>query len=197
MDNGISKDLLLEIDSLQQLTQAIYDAPESRLKTILRDLCIQLPAAREAVARHLLVTEDRIKEKADSSDDDGSEDEDSEESDDSDESREPEVKPQTPVKMGSKRLRPRYGICENCDEEFDLTTNSKRSCRYHPEYSEPDYDYFVDHDEAIHGIIDSPDMREEYPEGYIYPCCNRRGDEEPCTRDWHIDASSKRCRLDN
>ena len=31
-----------------------------------------------------------------------------------------------------KRLRPRFATCENCAEEFDVETNNKRSCRWHP-----------------------------------------------------------------
>lgn len=27
---------------------------------------------------------------------------------------------------------PRYAVCVNCEKEFDVTTNTKKSCRYHP-----------------------------------------------------------------
>lgn len=30
-----------------------------------------------------------------------------------------------------KRLRPRYAICGNCSEEFDVTDNGKKACSYH------------------------------------------------------------------
>ena len=30
-----------------------------------------------------------------------------------------------------KRVRPRYTMCENCSEEFDVTDNVKGACVYH------------------------------------------------------------------
>lgn len=33
---------------------------------------------------------------------------------------------------GTKRLISRYARCVNCEEEFDTTEISKKSCRYHP-----------------------------------------------------------------
>lgn len=51
--------------------------------------------------------------------------------------------------------------------------------------SHPDEDFFADHDEDCHGIIDTDEMREEYPDGFIYECCDRNGEEEPCIKDWH------------
>jgi hypothetical protein len=29
-------------------------------------------------------------------------------------------------------------------------------------------------------------MREEYPDGFTYACCDRNGEEVPCMQDWHI-----------
>lgn len=31
-----------------------------------------------------------------------------------------------------KRQRPRYAICRNCNEEFDITQNDRGGCVYHP-----------------------------------------------------------------
>jgi hypothetical protein len=47
-------------------------------------------------------------------------------------------------------------------------------------YTVPDYegDFWTDHDENCHGVIDTDDMREEYPEGFIWTCCEKSGDEE-------------------
>lgn len=33
--------------------------------------------------------------------------------------------------------------------------------------------------------MDTEENRRYYPEKFIYPCCDRYGDEEPCTTDWH------------
>jgi hypothetical protein len=32
----------------------------------------------------------------------------------------------------NKRQRSRFAFCENCEKEFDVTTNTEESCRYHP-----------------------------------------------------------------
>lgn len=37
----------------------------------------------------------------------------------------------THVQKAPKRLRPRYATCTNCDQEFDVTDNGKKSCRWH------------------------------------------------------------------
>jgi hypothetical protein len=42
-----------------------------------------------------------------------------------------------------------------------------------------------DHDENCHGPIDTEENRRDYPGSFIYPCCDRDGEEQPCTIDWH------------
>ncbi|OQD78377.1 hypothetical protein PENDEC_c001G03943 [Penicillium decumbens] len=32
---------------------------------------------------------------------------------------------------------PRYAFCKACEKEFDITTNTEKSCRYHPSPAEP------------------------------------------------------------
>jgi hypothetical protein len=39
---------------------------------------------------------------------------------------------------------------------------------------------WADHDERCHGTIDTKDMRKESPEGFIWDCCGKRGDESGC-----------------
>jgi hypothetical protein len=56
-----------------------------------------------------------------------------------------------------------------------VTENDSDACEYHPEEMERDEDFFCDHDNW-----DSDFDREEFPDGYIYGCCNKRGDEEGC-----------------
>ncbi|CAL8583818.1 hypothetical protein XPA_009435 [Xanthoria parietina] len=86
--------------------------------------------------------------------------------------------------QGRKRLRPRYATCRNCEEEFDVTQNGSEDCVYHPEETEVDYDAatWVDHDEDCHGTIDSEEMRREFPEAFIYPCCENIHDSSKKTR---------------
>ena len=37
----------------------------------------------------------------------------------------------THVQKAPKRLRPRFATCINCDQEFDVTDNGKKACRWH------------------------------------------------------------------
>lgn len=51
----------------------------------------------------------------------------------------------------------------------------------------PDYegDFWADHDEKCHGVIDSAELREEYPDGYIWDCCGETGSHPGCMRGPH------------
>ena len=62
----------------------------------------------------------------DGEDEDGNGDGDKGEEDGDTDERRTEVTPNL------KRLRPRFGICDNCNEEFDVETNDKYSCMWHP-----------------------------------------------------------------
>ncbi|KAJ9205249.1 hypothetical protein C8Q69DRAFT_113590 [Paecilomyces variotii] len=167
-----------------RLNDAIESLSKPLLRAIVRDICINVPGARDYATNKLFVAYDDSK---DDDDDQSSTASSSEGEDGERENTKPEKKPgaaPAPI-AGTKRLRLRYVRCENCEQQFDIVTNTATSCRYHPEYSEPDYDLFVDHDEDCHGTIDSSEMREQFPEKFIYPCCDRTGVEEPCTVDWH------------
>ena len=37
----------------------------------------------------------------------------------------------THVQKAPKRLRPRFATCINCDQEFDVTDNGNKACRWH------------------------------------------------------------------
>ena len=59
---------------------------------------------------------------------------------------------------------------------------------------EPDYesDFWADHDENCHGIIDSKESREEYPEGFLWDCCGRIGTDPGCVSFRHEAHPDKR-----
>ena len=50
---------------------------------------------------------------------------------------------------------------------------------------EPDDDFWADHDERCHGRID--DLKDDVPEGFLWDCCDRTGDEEGCRIGTHVD----------
>ncbi|KAK2810909.1 hypothetical protein FQN50_002500 [Emmonsiellopsis sp. PD_5] len=154
-------------DAHKKLEIAIDDLSELRLRNLMKGLCRKFPELGKRVGIELLTTEEAIQRHAES---------------------------QSEKSADLKRPRPRYVICDNCDEEFDVLDNPRECCRYHPKPSEPNYDFFEDHDEDCHGIIDSEGMREEFPEGFIHPCCNRTGEEEPCEVDRHVERPAKRTR---
>lgn len=59
---------------------------------------------------------------------------------------------------------------------------------------DPDHEteFWEDHEEATAGMIDSEEMRQEYPDGFIWSCCSKRGDEEGCRLDAHAPDAKKR-----
>ncbi|KAJ6180680.1 hypothetical protein N7519_011141 [Penicillium mononematosum] len=63
----------------------------------------------------------------------------------------------------NKRQVPHYAFCVNCEKEFDVTTDTKETCRYHPEPSEPTgEDLYVDNYAEFE--VDTDEMREDFPE---------------------------------
>jgi hypothetical protein len=42
---------------------------------------------------------------------------------------------------------------------------------------EVDFDsgFWADHDEDCHGSIDTDEMRKEFPDGFIWDCCDKHG----------------------
>ncbi|PVH96153.1 hypothetical protein DM02DRAFT_599716 [Periconia macrospinosa] len=102
---------------------------------------------------------------------------------------------------GDKRKR--FEICIQCEKEYNVETNDEKSCVWHSGELDvdDDDDFWADHDEDIHGIIDSDELREQYPEGYTWSCCGERGGtSEGCERGPHesepgMIAKSSRTRL--
>lgn len=60
-----------------------------------------------------------------------------------------------------------------------------------------DEDFWTDHDEDCHGEIDTEEMREEYPEGFVWSCCKGYGDAKGCRTDPHEPRSAKRSRTES
>ena len=54
-----------------------------------------------------------------------------------------------------------------------------------------DDDFWADHDENCHGTIDTEDMREEFPDGFQWSCCEQLGTEPGCKRGRHQADPSK------
>ncbi|KAI1122576.1 hypothetical protein F5Y10DRAFT_71377 [Nemania abortiva] len=85
-------------------------------------------------------------------------------------------------------------ICVQCQDAFDEDDNNDKACRYHDGELEPDYDgdFWADHDEDCHGVIDCDERREEFPEGFRWSCCQKLGHRGGCTRGKHSTTSGQR-----
>ncbi|KAH8099986.1 hypothetical protein BXZ70DRAFT_198291 [Cristinia sonorae] len=87
--------------------------------------------------------------------------------------------------------------CVNCDGEFDPDViGLEGECNYHPGHLEADETKFVDWDEDVHGPMDTPENRRDYPENFTWTCCNEDGVSEGCRDDVHQKggSSNKRAR---
>ncbi|KAL8823238.1 MAG: hypothetical protein Q9191_006044 [Dirinaria sp. TL-2023a] len=82
---------------------------------------------------------------------------------------------------------PKYATCVRCKQEFDITKNEKRRCRWHDGCLEADDESFADWNEDVHGTIDTPETIRQYPENFIYQCCNEDAMSEGCQLTRHVD----------
>ncbi|KAL3442969.1 hypothetical protein BJX65DRAFT_312271 [Aspergillus insuetus] len=149
-----------QVDSPTPLDIAIDTVSESRLRNLFKSLCEMSSETRRLATERLLVdTSETGKEtgadgeKEDNRDGNGAEKKDVPQAD------------STPATQNLKRPVSRYSTCENCETEFDVTTNSSQSCIYHPEDAEPTeemYEDIYEGDELFE--IDSPEMRRDFPD---------------------------------
>lgn len=102
------------------LHHALRSASRSLLLQTLGQICTEVPAARELIAKKLLTTEDRVRLHSDLP------------VDSSDVSAAAKANPPAPKKAGVKRWRSRYAMCKNCGEEYDVEHNYDSVCAYHP-----------------------------------------------------------------
>lgn len=79
-------------------------------------------------------------------------------------------------------FKDRYKHCVNCYELFDVL-KPEGECRYHPDELEIDdeADFFADHDEDPNDDW----HRLEYPEGFIWNCCEQAGNIKGCQTGVH------------
>ncbi|EMD94608.1 hypothetical protein COCC4DRAFT_75017 [Bipolaris maydis ATCC 48331] len=166
-------------EETQNLYNVIDSATPERVRALLKHLSTTSPANFAYIQGELMLRPGALKrarsEEQDKEDDDT-------ESDYSDEQTDAPVR------------RPRFDICEQCGEEYDVLHNEKKSCQWHEGELEVDYegDFWADHDERCHGTIDTQDMREVYPEGFIWSCCDELGTEPGCKETRHRPNRAKR-----
>ncbi|KAF2111595.1 hypothetical protein BDV96DRAFT_623661 [Lophiotrema nucula] len=170
--------------SLDLLYEAIDTTSVDRLREFVRELCASSETGRKHFSDRLLLSEP-IADNAPMAED----------------------KENEPTEGGAstsqKRKRTeeytvqqRYEMCTQCETEYDVSTNSSTSCVWHDGYTEPDYDgdFWADPDEDCHGTIDTDDMREEFPEGFVWNCCDAEGDARGCQTGEHRPRKVKKVR---
>ncbi|KAJ5349962.1 hypothetical protein N7541_007689 [Penicillium brevicompactum] len=83
-----------------------------------------------------------------------------------------------------KTTVPRYALCGNCKEDFDVTANTDKSCRSSDE-ADQDSHLYEDLDDWMEA--DTEENREEWPECFIFLCCeeNLRDNPHGCKVDFH------------
>ncbi len=84
-----------------------------KLREIFKTICKTCPEAKKR-AEELLFTEKKYAKSGPPANEDGQEATDASTKDES-----------------AKQPVPRYAFCGNCEKEFDVTTNTSASCRYH------------------------------------------------------------------
>jgi hypothetical protein len=119
------------------LTKAIGSLGTELLRTELEFLCHEFPAIIHTLEGRLLVKgKDVVRYHVDeySEDDENSENEESaSESDGSDGSEsERESRKRKPIAIGDEECTARMAMCENCNQEFDVTLNERGDCLWHP-----------------------------------------------------------------
>ncbi|OSD06368.1 hypothetical protein PYCCODRAFT_1431373 [Trametes coccinea BRFM310] len=81
---------------------------------------------------------------------------------------------------------PRLVACANCGKEYNASTSRQPSeCKYHRGRLEVDYAAFVDWDEEVHGEMDTPQNRREFPQNFRWTCCRRDGTRAGCVGGEH------------
>ncbi|KAB5575650.1 hypothetical protein GE09DRAFT_599761 [Coniochaeta sp. 2T2.1] len=109
---------------------------------------------------------------------------------------------QNATRAGTKRKADEVSaylyICRQCGKHFSETDNCAISCWYHPGYLDVDdqadtWCDFYDGD----GDWDTPEMKEDRPDGFKWDCCGTQGDGDAgCKRGPHVPKESYRKKSD-
>ncbi|KAI1743499.1 hypothetical protein F4680DRAFT_444782 [Xylaria scruposa] len=78
-------------------------------------------------------------------------------------------------------------ICEECKEAFSVDDNPSDACEFHTGSLEMNDESSVwdDWEDWRSGDRFSKETEEEFPQGFTWDCCNKRGDSPGCTRGSH------------
>ena len=113
-------------------------------------------------------------------------------------------------KKRTREVVERWEVCANCKEEYDASEDrGDEECAFHPGTSvtskfeptvsdsglgelEVDEDEFPDHDERVHGPMDTEENKRNNPLGFTWSCCGAIGVYAPeCESGQHIPSAKK------
>ncbi|TFK35575.1 hypothetical protein BDQ12DRAFT_687994 [Crucibulum laeve] len=99
------------------------------------------------------------------------------------------------LRRQTRSVVPRWEMCGNCEEEYDINTRREEDeCSFHPGELEVVYERFKDWDENVHGEMDTPENQREYPDNFIWTCCDEDGSAGGCVHGEHKPAVSRKRR---
>lgn len=187
----------------QPSRRALLALSPEMLRAELLNICRTNESAHKVLQKRLETTGSQVvryHKDTDSEQDENSEEEDEDEGDDDDD----EV---VEVAVADNALVARYQKCENCKQAFDVTTNERGDCVWHPGKFYPQRssnsglsNSLTDQmiraiDAEIWGKLeddDDPCPLEDYQniplykeEGFYFPCCDENGIDEGCRRTKH------------
>ncbi|KAH0543880.1 hypothetical protein GP486_008544 [Trichoglossum hirsutum] len=90
-----------------------------------------------------------------------------------------------PIAIGDEEYTARIATCENCNQEFDVTSNERGV-----KAVDLDSDFWADHDVDCHGPFDAFEDDPGYAEGFVWDCCEEPGDNEGCKATKHKSESN-------
>jgi hypothetical protein len=169
------------------LLSAIDSANLNRVRTVLREICIANPEAFKLASAKLLVSPEKLDAVNKTAESNGA-----------GSKRKAQHRYETCVQCNSE-----YDVLDNQENAcvwHEGTSSlflyySYLPCPFPSPFlavyegvnrstgeTEPDYDgdFWADHDEDCHGEIDTDDMRKDFPEGFIWSCCEKSGEEKGC-----------------
>lgn len=175
---------------MHALSQAIRDASRERLEEVLKNLIERCSEAVPILAEELLVDDFNS----------SSSEAESETNDDCEEAPElPSKKRKRAVSQSNATFAKRklWETCVQCESEYNVAENTVTSWHYHTGmfFSSPcqpfgfgltdgmsgvmqeDEEFWVDHNPDVYGEIE--DLKDEYPEGFTWSCCEKTGEEAP------------------
>ncbi|EME39594.1 hypothetical protein DOTSEDRAFT_139144 [Dothistroma septosporum NZE10] len=92
-----------------------------------------------------------------------------------------------PITGSNGKKRKAYETCVNCNNDYDVGSNTLGVCVYHEgerEYDDTN-DFWADHDPNCHGEPDDLMDDSEYDEGYTWNCCQQTTAAEGCVKSRH------------